>query len=296
MRSGEIETHIGSSFFWQGSLWTAHELVAGAKNISFPSQEKNFTATRIEAAPRVGYVRYQSTEIQEAIKSAAPKKGENIRCWGNQDQKPISSQGRIQKINVVVQYKQRQTVPLLQLSCSTEPEMKGGAVTNEDGELVGMILLTGTTTYALEVARLTQTMNQLGFHVADEVVVSSIHPDVPVGAEVLSVSRYGQSVDRPYLQLLSTERIKVQMLDDTQWVFPLQMQYHSITLFEEENQIRRVMVPSFALYKQGINEQDIWIDHPTQFIQRIKRESQELYMLNPEYWRDKNRKKTPSKK
>ena len=80
MRSGEIETHIGSSFFWQGSLWTAHELVAGAKNISFSSQKQKITATQIETAPRIGYVRYQSNEIEETTKSANPKKGENIRC------------------------------------------------------------------------------------------------------------------------------------------------------------------------------------------------------------------------
>ena len=119
-RSGERQTYRGSAFFWQGSLWTTHELVAGAGEISFSSKTGAITAEIQETAPRIGYARFTSLLSPNEPQASSPQKGEKVQCWGQQQGRTVSSAGEIQKKNVVVQYQQQHTPPLIQLSCPTE--------------------------------------------------------------------------------------------------------------------------------------------------------------------------------
>ena len=286
------QSERGSGFFWKDSLWTTHHLIAGAHNIQ--TTEKNFKipADILESSPRVDYARLNAHSAKGLREGAKPKKGDEVFCMGF-DQKGFlrTEKGFIEDLGSSIVHQNHKTPPLLKISCVTSSSMSGGAVLNQQKELVGMLIVHEEKhSYALPSHRIRPTTAELGIHIQEEKIIYSGQIDLPINTEVLSISRQYKKVSLPLIQPLEDERIRIQTVEDDVWISPIIHQYNSITIFEEREGMQLVLRPSKKQANLGLRTHDIWFPHQNTPIIQFQRGSEMLFMLNIEWWRNRTTK------
>jgi hypothetical protein len=278
----------GSGFYWNGSLWTTHHLIAGAIDIKVEKTSIRIPTDITEQNPRVDYVRMNMHRTEELTEGPLPQKGEEVLCMGFDQQGSIRTEkGVIENMGISIVQLNHTTPPLLKISCNSSPTMSGGAVVNQKKELVGMLIANEEShSYALPIHRLRKSSAEIGIHVQEEKVIYSVQPDLPVGTEVISISRQYKKASLPLIQPIEEERIRVQTVEDDVWISPVVHHYNSITIFEEKENIQLVLRPSQKQASLGLRTQDQWFPEQKTAIIQFRRGHDILFILNPEWWRN----------
>ena len=287
---GEAESSTVSAFVWKESLWTTHANIAGASTIQLRDQT---TLNRTSANPLVDYAQFEYTPPTPPLKTVEIfNKGDVVICIGlDAHGQQRKTSGQIHETNISIHYNRHKSPPLLEITCPMENTMAGGIVLNEQEELIGMLLTQkGQYTYALPHTRLQSSSYELGLSIQKDHVVYSLHTEIPVGAEIFGIVRSGKRDGPPFPQLLEGERIRVQLSDDDVSLRPIAPQHNAIMLLEEEEGQQHVLKPSHQWAKLGLRAQDRWFPQQNKALIRIKRNEKILYVLSPDWWRNKNKK------
>lgn len=288
---GEQYPKTASAFIWKDSLWTTHSNIAGASFI-YSGKEKTNIAI-IEKNPLVDYAQLAYVHSENNLDTTNSfRSGEPIICVGvDADGYPKKTTGYIQNTNISITYNRNKSPPLLEITCPIEDSMTGGILLNEQERLIGMLMTTQSGfTYAIAHDRLRASSHEIGLSIQNDHVVYSVHTEIPVGTEIFGFLRNGKSDNPPFRQLLEDERIRIQLHHDDVWLQPVSPKHNTIMLLEDNEGEQHVIRPSALWFEMGIRANDRWFAKQKNTIIRIKRDEKILYVLNPDWWRDKNKK------